>query len=174
MCFFKVEFFRCCGVSMQRGALRTSRTVLVRFSNGAAYVVWYGVRSVRHAAYGATYGLGIYTRGGRSVRRVRCSYGVRTVSRTVLGTVLGPCVARRTVRRPLEPRVRPFRSSGCIGSRKGAGRQRQGRLHRGGWRQSPRVVESGWAIRGFQVKRSVGERQKEARCPGLGHRGTCG
>jgi hypothetical protein len=38
-------------------------------------------------------------RGGRSVRRVRCSYGARTVSRTVFGTVFGPCVARRTVRR---------------------------------------------------------------------------
>jgi hypothetical protein len=38
-------------------------------------------------------------RGGRYVRRVRFSYGVRTVSRTVFGTVFGPCVARRTVRR---------------------------------------------------------------------------
>ena len=37
----------------------------------------------------------VYARGGRSVRRVRCSYGARTVSRTVLGTVFGPCVARR-------------------------------------------------------------------------------
>ena len=36
---------------------------------------------------------------GRSVRRVRCSYGVRTVSRTVFGTVFGPCVARRKLRR---------------------------------------------------------------------------
>jgi hypothetical protein len=36
-------------------------------------------------------------RGGRSVRRVRCSYGVRTASRTVLGTVFYGVVRCRTL-----------------------------------------------------------------------------
>ena len=47
-------------------------------------------------------------RGGRTVRRVRCSYGVRTVSRTVSRTVFGPCVARRTVRTPVRRTVFGF------------------------------------------------------------------
>jgi hypothetical protein len=44
----------------QNGALRTSRTVLVRCPYGIACGVWYGARSVRRATYGATYGLGIF------------------------------------------------------------------------------------------------------------------
>jgi hypothetical protein len=40
----------------------------------------------------------MHPEGGGALRTPYVAYGVRTVSRTVLGTVLGPCVARRTVR----------------------------------------------------------------------------